>query len=195
MYKIGISGKGGSGKDTLCKILSTIIADNYSSFEFKSQSFSDPVKKIVNILFPQIPKQHLYGPSKFRNEIVKGILLNGNPVTVRDLLIDVGESYKKYDPELMVNIFHNKSKDFCSKDIKSKFLIATDIRFPVEFEYAKREGFKTIRIIRDNCLKSSDNTETIQNSISDSSFDYVILNNGSLFDLEVHALNIFTSIT
>lgn len=194
MYKIAISGKGGSGKNTLCKIMTDLISDKYSSYEIKSQSFADPLKKIVSILFPQIPKEHLYGPSELRSEVVEGITLNGNLVTVRDLLIDVGENYKKYDPNIFVNIFDINSKDFCKNNLKSKFLFATDLRFPQEFEYVKKNNFITIRIERKNCLKLNSVTETVQDKISSDQFNFIILNNSTFDDLKYQASNIFLKI-
>lgn len=195
MIKIFISGKKGTGKDTLSLLmkndLEKIGAIKYN--KIISKSFADPVKKIAKLLFPQIPEDHLYGPSENRSLFVEGLQLYGNPVSVRDVLIDIGQNFKKYDKGIFVRVFNEDYNYLYSLD-DSHILFVTDVRFPVELEYLKKQGFTGIRIKRKNIEKLKTTSETALDHVPDSEFDYVINNDNDLSELNYASQNIVSDI-
>lgn len=192
MKKIVISGKRKTGKGTLCNMFKKIINDNYSNYNYYSLSFADPIKEIAKIFFPQIKDEWLFGDTNLRETIIPNILLNNKQVSVRDLLIDIGEGYKKYDPNIWVNRFDYRVKEL-SKDPNS-IIFGIDLRFTQEFEYIKNNDFISIRLIKEDVLKSNSFTEVNQESIPNSEFDYIIYNDSDLKSLYNKAENILFSI-
>src|SRR5271170_6405611 len=100
MYKIAITGKANTGKNTVGKLLVKGLSDQTIDYvnlsgpvmgaSSKFIAFADPIKKMARLAFPIIPRKWLYGPSKFRSEVIPGAFKNGVPLTVRQLLIDLG---------------------------------------------------------------------------------------------------------
>src|SRR5208283_2965011 len=103
MYKIAISGKANTGKNTLANLLQdetckrddkVYIAKHgivgLKNFYAKTMAFADPIKEIVMVMFPNANKECLYGPSKGRAELIPGAFKNGEPVTYRQALFDIG---------------------------------------------------------------------------------------------------------
>ncbi|WP_186648946.1 deoxynucleotide monophosphate kinase family protein [Fluviispira vulneris] len=95
---------------------------------------------------------------------------------------------------------HYRAK--CGSDFFAKWLVArvknsdnfciTDLRFPDEFEHAKRKNIKIIKIVRDENLRAhysagrdlNHSTEVALDNYDDLSFDAVINNNGGLDELK-----------
>lgn len=195
MYKIAITGKANSGKNTLGQLvvdhlrerlfLERRVKSVYNSAKYIA--FADPLKKMARESFPKIPRKWLYGPSKFREEIIPGAFKNGVPLTVRQLLIDLGNDFgRKYQPDLWIrNLEHRVNK--LAKNPKTQMIVVTDCRFRNEFDFLKESGFYQIRLLRDSHTKINDVSETNQDGILDSEFDYVVHNNGTLTDLTKEA--------
>lgn len=182
MHRIAITGKANTGKNTVGKLLVKAFADRYDP-DVKFVAFADPLKKMARIAFPQIPRKWLYGSSKYRNEVIPGAFKNGAPLTVRQLLIDLGNDFgRKYNPLLWI-----QNLDYAVEKLEKKnpdVIIVTDCRFRNEFDHLKDKGFFQIRILRDSHTKISDVSETNQDGILDSEFDAVINNNGTKIELK-----------
>jgi hypothetical protein len=176
MYKISISGRAGTGKDTSGKIIAKILSKNTEFKKTKYIAFADSIKEIANIMFPEIPKKHLYGSSKYRTEVIFDSL------TIRQLLLDLGDFGKNHKNDMWLSIFKCKY----NKAIKNKLgvIICPDARYINELNLLKDLGFVRIRILRDLKLKINHSSEIEQDSISNDYFDYIVYNNGSLEDLE-----------
>src|SRR5579871_738234 len=123
MYKIAITGKANSGKNTLGELivehLSERVALEKSRLDgahlkdlAKYVAFADPLKQMARLAFPNIPRKWLYGSSKFRAEVIPGAFKDGTPLTVRQLLIDLGNDFgRKYQSDLWIrNIEHRINK-------------------------------------------------------------------------------------
>jgi hypothetical protein len=181
MLKIALSGKANSGKNTVAKLLTKELRQQDDSWYYPEKliAFSTPIKKIAHQLFPDLPSHWLYGASKYRNEIIPNAFKNGQPLTVRQLLIDIGNDFgRKYQPDIWIRHFDitlNTIDD--SKDDAA--VIVTDCRFREEFDHLKKLGFFQIRIVRKNHIKIDDISETDQDGILDSEFSAVIDNNGT----------------
>lgn len=185
MYKIAITGKANTGKNTVGKLLVKELFDPafYTKEWIHFIAFADPIKQMARLAFPQIPRKWLYGSSKYRNEVIPGAFKNGTPLTVRQLLIDLGNEFgRKYDSHLWIKNFNHRLGAIYKKHPTA--VIVTDCRFRDEFEYLKGQEFYQIRIVRDAHTKINDVSETNQDGIADSEFNFVINNNGTKAQLK-----------
>ncbi len=194
MYKIAISGKANTGKNTLANLLS-LYCDQASGLEdwnYRSMAFADPIKEIVMIMFPKSKKEHLYGPSKGRAEFIPGAFKNSEPLTYRQALFDIGtELGRGYNDKIWLENFDDRYEkvlyDGSRPDrLNANIVIVTDVRFRNEFEHLKEKGFYQIRLYRETGMPTINHiSETNQTTIKDEEFDYVIHNNKSLKELEL----------
>lgn len=68
-----------------------------------------------------------------------------------------------------------------AEDLKTDQYVVEDIRFKSEYEYFKRNGSKSIRIISDKSICS---THSSENDLDDIETDYVIYNDKDIEHLE-----------
>jgi GTPase SAR1 family protein len=189
MYKIAITGKANTGKNTLSRMLiRELRARNNHYMTAKQLAFADPIKEMVRQMFPKLPKKYLYGSSKFRNEIIPGAFdRNEQPLTIRQLLTDLGtEVGRNYMPSIWLDNFDTRFQQwsYC------KIIVVTDVRFRNEFEHLRRQGFYQVRLYRNtNAPTSTHVSETNQDTISDEEFDYVLHNDFTLKELKHEVVN------
>lgn len=190
MYKIAITGKANSGKNTLGELvideLNQRICDerNLTVFPLRASyiAFADPLKKMARLAFPSIPRKWLYGSSKYRAEVIPGAFKDGVPLTVRQLLIDLGNDFgRKYQSDLWIRNLEHRVNKLAKGNTQA--IVVTDCRFRNEFDYLKSAGFYQIRLLRDSHTKINDVSETNQDGILDNEFNCVISNNGTMNDL------------
>lgn len=188
MYKIAVSGKANSGKNTVSNLISSELFNTFGKAE--CVAFADPIKKMVEIAFPYLPKEYLYGSSDLRWNNIPGAFKNGAPLTVRQLLIDLGNDFGKvYNKDIWIQNLDSYINNYLS----NSNIIVTDLRFRNEFDYLKNNNYCIIRIIRNNLILSTDESEVNQDTIKNSEFDYIIHNNGSLDDLAIRVKDICNS--
>jgi len=181
--KISITGKANSGKNTLAKLL----VKSLNLKKVKYFAFADPIKEIAQITFPNLPKEWLYGPSELRNKIIPNAFKNGQPLSVRELMIDIGNNYgRKYNSKIWINNFDLRYQDFI-KNNPSYSVILTDCRFVEELQYLKEQIFFKIKLLRNDINQINDESETNQDLINIKDYDAVVYNNGSLNDLQKEA--------
>jgi len=184
MYKIALTGQANSGKNTAAKILVKKIKEydkDCNSHQFIA--FADPIKQMAHTAFPEIPRKWLYGASKFRSEIIPGAFKDGDPLTVRRLLIDLGNDFgRKYDSNIWINNFKLSLRKAQNKNIN--IIIVPDCRRINELNILKSLNFFNIKILRNKQSSINDASETEQNAIPDSEFDFIINNIGSKNDLK-----------
>lgn len=186
MYKIAICGKANTGKSTVSKLLYSTLIESSLDMEgatIKYLAFADPIKEMIRIAYPEVPRKWLYGSSKYRAEIIPGASYNGVPLTVRQCLINIGNDFGRANkPDIWLRNFDVRFQ----KEVKrnTDIIIVTDVRFRNEFDHLKSLGFYQIRLMRNEYTKINDISETNQDGIFDSEFDYVFHNNGTLNDLE-----------
>lgn len=198
MYKVAICGKANTGKNTLANLLqqelykrdsveyATKNGDDAPPFLFswKSIAFADPIKEIVEIMFPHCNRECLYGSSALRSEPIPGAFKGDKPLTYRQVLLDIGtEVGRAYNDKIWLENFDSRYEQLLLKT-KQNLLVVTDVRFRNEFEHLKRKGFFQIRLYRETGMPTINHvSETNQSSILDEEFDYVLYNNKSLDDL------------
>jgi len=193
MYKISITGKANTGKNTLSKMLIKQLRVAQNKYMWgKCVAFADPIKEMIRIMFPELPRKFLFGSSKYRNEIIPGAMKNGVPLTVRQLLLDLGtEMGRGYKESVWLDNFDNRYSKYANTNNKNMVLIVTDVRFRNEFEHLAKKGFYQIRLYRDDGTPGINHvSETNQNSIFDNEFNYVLDNNGSLNELKAKVSDI-----
>lgn len=162
---IAISGKAGSGKSTVAKMLSYLIPNyiiygeenmpTYQSYEkhmYKAPtnidiySFATPIKEIASILTG-------YPKESFNNPIFKNALSNynikGRSITNRELLTHIGDVLKEDDSNIFARILVNQIKYI-------DWAIIDDLRFKEEYNYLYAERPNTL-FIRLNTIESSTN--------------------------------------
>lgn len=160
-----ISGKAGSGKDTIGNHI-------VNTYKYTRLAFADELKNFVsnkynvnyNLMFSQEGKKRC-------------IVVNNKEMTIRDLLIHEGMVQRKKSPTFWVDLVIQK---IILYDIKN--VVITDFRFPNEFEklVEKFSNINTIRIIRDNIDEINSISE---NSLDEFKFDNYIYNNSSINEL------------
>lgn len=202
MYKIAICGKANSGKNTLANLIFSqlrqdLIKQNLSIDHFndriKCMAFADPIKDMIQIMFPTINKEHLYGSSALRGSTIPGAFKDGEPLTVRQVLIDIGTGLgRNYNSNIWIDNFICRMNSY--KEANYLAVVVSDVRFINEFDHLKDLGFYQIRLLRDSHLRIDHISETNQDGIPDHKFNYVVHNNGTLQDLESETAKIFNSI-
>lgn len=193
MYKIAITGKANTGKDTLSKMITKELrAINSKYMVAHYLAFADPIKEMIRIMFPKTPRKFLYGSSKYRNEIIPGAFKDGEPLTIRQLLIDIGTDMGR---ALKETVWLDNFDHRFAKIPYSKLTIVTDVRFRNEFDHLKKQNFYQIRLYRQTDQPGINHiSETNQNFIKDNEFDYVLHNNGTLKDLKSEVAKIVSQL-
>jgi hypothetical protein len=190
MYKIAICGKANTGKNTLSQMFKEYMGSHH---KVMTMAFADPIKHIIKTMFPQVPRKHLFGSSKHRNQIIPGAIKDGNPLTIRQALIDIGTGLgRSYQESLWINNFHLRLNKIIKKNYQ--MVIVTDVRFVNEFKYLQSEGFYLIKLTRDNETKINHISETNQDLIPGEEFNNIIINNGSLEELSQKVKEIMETI-
>lgn len=182
--KIALSGKANSGKSTIADILIKKLPDQ----EIKIFAFADPMKEIVQIIFPDVPSNVLWGPSNLRNTIIHNALEDYNDpkslrLTCRRALLDIGKFGRKYNTYAWINATISKVNFFLDNN-KNGIAIISDCRFKNELESIKKDDFFITRIVRENNLfNSTDISEIDLDDVPMTEFNHV-LQNDKLSDLE-----------
>lgn len=201
MYKFAIVGKANSGKNTLANLIFEKIKWHelslgnlsYIDDKMKCVALADPIKNIIEIMFPSLDKDFLYGASSLRSSIVPNAFKDGQPLSVRQLLIDIGTGLGRgYNDNVWIDNLLYKLEQ--AKKEKIIAFAVPDVRFINECNALKQNGFYIIKLIRDSELKINHISETNQDSILESNFDHIVYNNGSLKDLSNKAEIIFKNL-
>lgn len=199
MYKIAICGKANSGKSTVSKFIMKELCKQLKDKVYvscKYIAFADPIKAMIRLMFPTLPEKYITGSSTHRASIIPGAFTkNNNPLTVRQLHIDLGtEIGRAYKETIWLESFDYAFENAKHKDV----VIVTDVRFRNEFDHLKKLGFYQIRLLRGDpieaAMKSSHSSEVEQDFIKNEEFNFVLNNNGTLKDLKNEVTKIVNQI-
>ena len=203
---ISVSGKIGSGKDTVAAIIMELANDK----QWEVKKWAGKLKEIATLL-TGIPKEKFedqefkktkLGPEWNKPIYLKGELVSSEPMTVRDLLQLLGTEAMRdgLHTDTWVNALMSEYKTNNGVDTKAegegngvvadKFWIITDTRFPNELAAITRCNGITIRVNRThaNQTKSSHSSERALDHVTD--WDHVIENDGTVDELRAKVLHI-----
>jgi hypothetical protein len=194
MYRIAISGRANSGKNTLAKLISTELdcLIHLDRWDCKILAFADPLKDMAMLMLPKTKKEYWFGPSHLREEVIPNYFKDGKPLTYRQVLFDIGTQLGRgYNDNCWLHNFDARYEQLFEHIMRTTdwkppdLVVVSDVRFRNEFDHLKQKGFYQIRLYRETGQPIINHiSETNQVSIQDSEFDYVLHNNQSLADLE-----------
>ncbi len=196
MLLLGISGCAGSGKDTVASILT----ENYG---FRHTAQADPMKLICRELYG-FSNEQLWGPSSYRN--APDLRYPREHTMTLDGCMCCGISYTNRNnvccyltPRYALQTLGANWGRDCYQDIWINAAIAqahklggrmviTDIRFQNEIDSVSKEGGILIRVIRPSAglhgAPGAHISESEMDTIPNTRFDHVIINDGSLDELK-----------
>jgi len=179
---ISITGKIGSGKDTIADIIMQYTP--YHDWEIKK--FAGKLKDIAEIL-SGVPKIN------FEDQEFKKQDMGPNwGMTYRDLLQRLGTEAMRngLHENVWVNALFADYHFNIEKDEQMPNWLITDCRFPNELEAVKTHKGITIKVIRDsgNTVGTTHASETALDDYTE--WDYVVDNNGSIEDLKTQVFSI-----
>ena len=190
---ISISGKIGSGKDTVADIIQSIDI----SRKWEVKKWAGKLKQVATLL-TGIPME------KWEDQEFKKTELGPEwGMTVRDLLQKLGTDAMRngLHENTWVNALMSEylattittginEWDYWEEDVLPNWIV-TDTRFPNEVKAIKEKGGILIKIERDtsNTIGTGHISETALDDYTE--WDYVIDNNGSLLDLRMKIKDIF----
>lgn len=182
MAIISISGKIGSGKDTIADIIMQYTP--YHRWQVKK--FAGKLKDIAEIL-TGVPKIN-FEDQEFKQQDM-------GPewgMTYRDLLQKLGTEAMRsgLHKNVWVNALFADYQFNIEEDEQIHYWIITDSRFPNELAAVKKHNGITIKVIRDsgNTIGITHTSETALDNYTE--WDYVIDNNGTLEELKTQVLSI-----
>lgn len=182
MAIISISGKIGSGKDTIADIIMQYTP--YHRWQVKK--FAGKLKDIAEIL-TGVPKIN-FEDQEFKQQDM-------GPewgMTYRDLLQKLGTEAMRsgLHKNVWVNALFADYQFNIEEDEQIHYWIITDSRFPNELAAVKKHNGIAIKVIRDsgNTIGITHTSETVLDNYTE--WDYVIDNNGTLEELKTQVLSI-----
>ena len=169
---IALSGKARSGKDTVAKMFANLLSESKPRIE----ALANPMKQIIEIMFPGSSKECLYGASELRASVISNNYTDkhGKPLTYRQALLDMGAFARRYNEDIWLHCLLEGVK----KDTNAT--IVSDIRRKNEFNFFKKHNFTMIRVVRDTYTRIDDLSETEQDLITNDEFSFIIDNNSTL---------------
>lgn len=196
MAIISISGKIGSGKDTVAAIIMELANDR----QWEVKKWAGKLKEVASLL-TGIPKEKFEDQEFKKTNLGSEWNINSNPMTVRDLLQLLGTEAMRngLHTDTWVNALMSEYKTDNGVDMKAegngdgvvadKFWIITDTRFPNELAAITRHEGIAIKVVRDsgNQIGTTHSSETALDHYED--WDYVIDNEGTIDDLRKKIFN------
>lgn len=191
---IGVSGKIGSGKDTVTEMIRDYFRIEYNrnienrKFAKKLKDFAAEITGIPREWFDDPEKKNkVLGPEWNINEsLLDNKEIVDKPMTLRELMIRIGHGCRiQVHPDIWVNALFSDYKDQIphrNKEGNAEYpdWIISDLRYPNELKRIELLQGYTIRIERDDIQKINHDSETL---LDNANFDYFIENNSSLEDL------------
>lgn len=180
---IGITGHAGAGKDTAADILATWL-------DAQKLALADPLKRFCREVY-DFTEEQLWGPSAKRNEPdPRYRRVDGSCLTPREALQTLGTEWgRRCYEDTWIDLGVRRAQEIAV----ARHAIITDVRFPNEFIKIRCAGGLLLRIRRPGCGGAvglaGHASEAAQDDIPDATFDAVILNEGTLGDLQRRLLD------
>ena len=192
---LSISGRIGSGKDTIADIIQTITP--YYHWEVKK--FAGKLKDVAELI-TGIPKVRFED-----QEFKKRDMGSEWGMTYRDLLQKIGTEAMRngVHENVWVNALFSEYQattvtvgtsefDFTEEDQLPNWII-TDTLFPNELQAVKEKNGITIKVVRntDNTVGVAHPSETALDDYTE--WDYIVDNNGTIEDLKIQVMAILST--
>lgn len=205
MSVYGISGKIGSGKDTVAQMIQDLERGKW-----EVKKFAGRLKQIVHLLTgipvedleKQEVKDSYLGPewNYWQNTLTSEFLPNkvysgSRPDTFYERKqMSVRELLQKLGTNAMRDVIHQNIhvNALFSDYYRSSNWIISDMRFENELEAVRAKGGATIRVVRPD--KVSMDQHPSETALDNAEFDYVIINDGTLEELLEKVKNILCRI-
>jgi hypothetical protein len=178
-------GRARSGKDSVAARLT----HNYA---FTRVAFADPLKGVALRLNPFIPTG--YGVHVRLKSLIKDVgweYAKDNYPEVRRVLQTAGQTVRDLDPDFWVNLAMDKID---AADTWNMPVVVTDVRYPNEAEALRNRGFVLVRVKRPGYLAETVDADELaarqhesETALDGYPADRVLINGGTLFDLETEA--------
>jgi hypothetical protein len=170
VHLIGISGKRGSGKDTIAQLLQQLQPGR----NWRVLSFGDAIKSVCATLAGE-------DVAPYYSQEGKTELLPVFGRTRGEMLQQVGQAMRVWEPRIWVDAFFSRLPE-------NTFVLVPDVRYPSEADPILARGGLMLRVEGDPLKQQGDGTrddnhpsETVMDSYQ--RFNYTIHNTGSLDDL------------
>lgn len=181
---IGLSGKVGSGKDTVFGIIKEMMISNGVDI-VSNAKFSLSLKIMAGGILK-------VDPNKFEDQEFKAsqIPTATEPMTYRDFLLELGTGIiRRADPDFWVKSAFSTYNGY---DFNEDWIVFTDTRFINEAEAIREKGGKVIRV---NMVGNNGVDHESDTQLDDYDFDYVIsAEKGDLDGLRDQIANILAKI-
>lgn len=192
---IGVVGRAGTGKDTICNIAVSVLHEH--GIASRRIAVADPIKEICTQVFGKafdIDPKAFWGSQEEKNASLEAI----PGWTGRKILQHVGtEGFRHIHAEVWSRLMHARALELLEKDQLGAVLVS-DIRMLSESELVQHGGGIVVRVLRpssdagENQGLQGHATELEQTSIKE---DFVINNEGrSLDELEVLVRNLLAEL-
>lgn len=180
--KIAISGKAKSGKNTIAEFIADYLIGSNWAENIEILAFADPMKQIAKIMFPEINDSSLWGPSQERATLIPSAIdSNLQILSCRKLLHDIGKFGRAFNLNIWINAVLSKINSMP----ENYGAVISDVRFKNELKACKENNFILIRVVRQNNDSTIDDISEVDlDDVSNSEFDFIVNNDGSLEELE-----------
>lgn len=171
MPLLGLSGKRGSGKDTVARLIQQLQPERY----WQIRSVGEPIKAVCAALTGE-------DVAPYYSQRGKAELLPAFGRTRGEMLQQVGLALRRWEPDVWVQAF------FSSLPATQAAIIA-DVRFPNEADHIRRRGGLMLRVEGDPLGQRGDGTRDDQHPSETALDEYphfaaIFHNTGSRWDLE-----------
>lgn len=206
---IGLSGWATSGKDETANVLVRLYGYERIAFADKLKEFVKAIDPIVGSMpiasggqggsggfvvggsaggLGPVAAYYAYGGQGGSGGIVSATR------RVNDLVQSLGDTEAKKDAEYrrLLQVIGTSVRDFFGEDTwvkaalpkgaSSKYIVISDVRFPNEYDFIRKNHGIVLRVVRPGVQPANNHPSEI--SLDDRQFDGVIINDGSLVDLE-----------
>ncbi|MBC6989961.1 hypothetical protein [Hymenobacter sp. BT491] len=179
---LGLSGRRGSGKDTVARLLQQLQPER----QWQTRSFGDAIKAVCAALAGEDVAPYYEQPGKAELLPVFGR-------TRGEMLQQVGQALRVWEPEIWVKAF------FANLPAEG-FVLVPDVRFPGEADRIRERGGLMLRVEGDPLGQRGDGTRDDAHPSETSLDDYphfaaVLHNTGSLTDLQTQVQQLLPALS